>query len=61
MVIMYDGVNELIYQGVTYEEFLDTEHWVKVEGGGALSIPLPDGYEELINTANWAMVENLGG
>ena len=53
MVIMYDGVNELTYQGATYEEFLGVDHWYVVENGGGLRIPLPADYEGLVDTANW--------
>lgn len=49
MVIMYDGVNELVYQGATYEEFLDVEYWYRLEDGGGLRVPLPDGYDGLLD------------
>ena len=58
MVIMYDGVNEIIYQGATYEEFLDAGHWVKVEGVGGLRVPLPTAYEGRVNTTNWGKVDD---
>ena len=58
MVIMYDGVNELTYQGATYEEFLDVDHWYSVGGGGGLRVPLPAVYEGLVDTANWGMLDN---
>ena len=58
MVIMYDGVNELIYQGATYEEFLGAGHWVKAEGVGGLRVPLPAGYEGRVNTTDWGKVND---
>ena len=65
MVIMYDGVNEITYQGATYEEFLETEYWYVVGGGGGggLRIPLPAGYEGLVDRDNWGEIAggNLGG
>ena len=56
MVIMYDGVNELTYQGVTYEEYLDVDYWYRLEGGGGLRVPLPSGYEGLADTDNWGEI-----
>ena len=56
MVIMYDGINELVYQGATYEEFLDVEYWYGVGGGGGLRIPLPAGHEGLVDTDNWGKI-----
>ena len=58
MVIMYDGVNEITYQGATYEEFLDVEHWYNVGGAGGLRVPLPAGYGGLVDTDNWGMLDN---
>ena len=56
MVIMYDGVNEITYQGVTYEEYLGVDYWYVLENGGGLRVPLPSGYEGLVDTANWGNV-----
>lgn len=53
MVIMYDGVNELVYQGITYDEFLGTGHWYRAEGGGGIHVALPAGYEGLVDTDRW--------
>ena len=58
MVIMYDGVNEIVYQGATYEEFLGAGHWVKVDAVGGLRAPLPAGYEGSLNTTNWGEVDD---
>ena len=58
MVIMYDGVNELTYQGATYEEYLDVDYWYRLEGGGGLRVPLPAGYEGLVDTANWGEIDS---
>ena len=53
MVIMYDGVNELVYQGLTYDEFLGTGHWYRAVGGGGIHVPLPAGYGDLVDTDRW--------
>ena len=56
MVIMYDGVNELTYQGATYEEFLYVDYWYVLKDGGGLRAPLPSAYEGLVDIANWGNV-----
>ena len=53
MVIMYDGVNEIVYQGVTYDEFLGAGHWYRAGGGGGIRAPLPAGYGGLVDTDRW--------